>query len=199
MVTDTIVTPEVEAMIGRESRPQTAVDEVCASEIRRYVLATMDDNPLWYDKAYAEKTRFGPGYAPGSYALRAVGGYHRPLGQPDPVRHIGVDGDDNGAGADVDARTPWPEGVISFHGGDEVTYFQLPKIGDVISKVSKIVSIEEKTGRSGKFAVMYSDRIFTNQNGEVLAINHGSSIARRMDTALGVPRQADQPHQEDPR
>ncbi|HEY8837276.1 MAG TPA: hypothetical protein VIO16_06260 [Dehalococcoidia bacterium] len=38
----------------------------------------------------------------------------------------------------------------------------------------------EKTGRSGKLGVVNSDQIYTNQRGDVLAINHHGSIARDM-------------------
>ena len=190
MVDNPLITPEVEAMVGRQTEPKVALDEVCRSEIRRHVTAAMDDSRLWYDDEYAAQTKFGTGCAPGVYALRAVGGYRRDMGTPDGVRKVAPDGDWRDSPEDREMKIPWPEGVVIYHGGDDTEYFQLPRIGDVISRVTKIVKIVEKTGRSGKFAVVYSDKIFTNQQGEVLAINHGSSIARRMDTALGAPKNA---------
>ena len=176
-----VITPEVRAMVGRQSKPNTSPDEVCKSEIRRFAQSTMDDNPLWYDKQYAHSTRFGPGCAPGPYALRAVGYSKQPLGTPDQVRSKKVDDDVRGElDEDNDIRIPWPAGMVSFHGGDEVEYFQLPRIGDTITVTTKIVGVVEKTGRSGKLGVVNSDQIYTNQRGEVLAINHHGSIARDM-------------------
>jgi len=181
MADQTVVTPEVQAMVGTETEPASAPQEVCRSEIRRFVQAIMSDDPLWYDEEYAKKTQFGPGCAPAPYTLRAVGYFRRPLGTPDPVRSRSVDEDVRG---DLDVentvRVPWPAGVGEFHGGSEVEYLQLPRVGDIITSVSKIVKIEEKTGRSGRLGLLHRDRIFTNQNGEVLAIHHHINVARQM-------------------
>jgi len=175
-----VITPEVRAMVGRQSKPNTSPDEVCKSEIRRFAQSTMDDNPLWYDEQYARSTRFGPGCVSGPYALRAVGFYKRPLGAPE---RIGKDVDEDDRG-DLDEESavhiPWPAGVASFHGGDEVEFFQLPRIGDTITMTSKIVGVVEKTGRSGKLGIANMDRVYTNQRGEILAINHHFNIAREM-------------------
>ena len=110
VVEEPLVTPEMEAHLGVESEPVPAVDEVCRSEIRRYVIVTMDDNPLWFDTAYAEKIRYRAGCAPGSYPLRAVGGYHREMGTRDHVRSLRVNDDARG----VDEHMAWPEGVPPF-------------------------------------------------------------------------------------
>ena len=173
-----LVTPEMLARIGVEGEPEFAVDEVCRSEIRRYVVATMDDNPLWYDEEFAKKTKYGPGVAPGSYALRAVNEWHRDMGTPDPNRNLGPD--DDGIQSTKPSVRSYPAGVQSFHGGDDVTYIQLPKVGDRISATIQLVEIVEKSGRSGKFIVVYSDKIFKNQHGETLAIHRSSSVARRV-------------------
>ncbi len=182
MANQPVVTPEIRAMVGQETESAIAPQEVCRSEIRRFVQAIMSDDPLWYDEEYAKETRFGPECAPGPYTLRAVGYFKRPLGTPDPVRAKGVDEDVRG---DLDAenatRVPWPAGVREFHGGSEVEYLQLPRVGDIITSVSKVVKIEEKTGRHGDLGVLHRDRIFTNQHGEVLAIHHHVNIARRIE------------------
>lgn len=184
MTDEPVVTPDVEATIGRETAPELAADEVCPSEIRRYVLATLDDNPLWYDTDFALKTKFGSKHGPGAYVLLAVRGSRSPLGVPDPVRRMGQnDGRPDGLTEERESAIPWPEGVVSFHGGDEVEYIQLPKEGDIISKVSKIVKVVERTGRSGRFGLLYVDQTYTNQHGEVLAINHTYSVARRVKDA----------------
>lgn len=177
---EAVVTPEVRAMVGKQSQPETGPDEVCKSEIRRWAQATMDSNPLWYDEEYARKTKFGSGCAPGPYTLRAVGLYKQRLGTPDPVgKHVDEDLRTDLA-VDYALRIPWPAGVGQFHGGDRVQFFQLPRIGDTITLTSKIVDVVEKTGRSGKLGIAYIDRTYTNQRGEMLAINHHSAIAREM-------------------
>ena len=181
MAIEKVLTSEVLAMIGKESSTETAPDEVCKSETRRWVQATMDDNPLWYDNEYADKTKFGPGCVSVPYALRATGFYKKPMGSPDLVRTKGPDDDVRGDREEEnEIRIPWPGNMAQFHGGDEVECFQLPRAGDVISIKSKIVNIIEKTGRSGKLGIAFIDRTYTNQNGDILAINHHVGIARQM-------------------
>jgi len=165
------------ARIGQASDRRQAVEEVTTSEIRRWVLATLDDSPLWYDNEYAAHTRFGPGCAPCPFTLRATGQWKRAMGTDDPIRKLDFDDDFRHADKSLEA---WPVGVGSFHAGNEVEYLQFATVGDVISVVSKIVAIEEKMGRSGRLAVVYTDHIYTNQHGDVLSINHGTSIAREM-------------------
>lgn|GEM_PF-308698 len=179
MAVEKVVTPEVLAMVGKESKPETGPDEVCKSEIRRWVQSTLDGNPLWYDERYATTTPVGAGCAPAAYALRAVGFWKQPLGTRDLVREKGVDDDIRSDDSeDNSMNIPWPAGMVSFHGGDEVEYFQLPRIGDTITVTIRIVNIVEKTGRSGKLGIASTDRIYTNQRGEILAINHAGTIAR---------------------
>ena len=181
MAIDKVLTPEVLAMVGKETSPETAPDEVCKSETRRWVQATMDDNPLWYDEEFAGKTKFGPGCVPVPYALRATGFYKKPMGSPDLARTKGADDDVRGDMEDEnEIRIPWPQGMAQFHAGDEVECFQLPRAGDIITIRSKIVKIIEKTGRSGKLGIAFIDRTYTNQNGDILAINHHTGIAREM-------------------
>lgn len=183
MAVERVVTPEIEKMVGNESRPRQAVDEVTTSEVRRWVIATLDDNPLWYDQEYAEATRFGTGCAPGPFPMRAVGHWKRSLGSKDPVRELDFDEDFRYGDESLDdpaVKIQWPEGVGAFHAGNEVEYYKFPRVGDEISVVEKIVKIEEKQGRSGKLAIVHVDHIFTNQDGEILIINHGTNIAREM-------------------
>ena len=183
MAVDQIVTDKIKGMIGNSSKPREAVDEVTTSEIRRWVIATLDDNPLWYDKEFAEGTRFGTGNAPGPFPRRAVGHWRRRLGTHDPVRELGPDddfryGDDSLN--DPAITIEWPEGVGAFHAGDDIEYFQFPRVGDVITIVEKLVGIDEKVGRSGKLAIVHVEQTYTNQMGEVLMIKQSTSIAREM-------------------
>ena len=183
MAVEQVVTPEIRAMVGKESTPREAVDEVTTSEIRRWVTATLDDSRVWWDEEFAAQTRFGTRCAPGPFPMRAVGHWKRRLGLPDPVRELDFDDDFRYGDETLDdpaIKIHWPEGVGAFHAGNEVEYFQFPRVGDRISVVEKIVDIEEKVGRSGKLAVVHVDATYSNQDGDVLIINHGTNIAREM-------------------
>jgi acyl dehydratase len=50
---DAVVTAEVRSWIGRSSAPMPLPEEVCASDVRRYINATGDRNPLWLDDEFA--------------------------------------------------------------------------------------------------------------------------------------------------
>lgn len=176
-----IVTPEVRAMIGKVSRKRTDVDVVSASDIRRWVIATLDDNPVWYDEAAAKATGFGLGCAPGPFMIRAVSNWKRALGTPDPVRDLDYEDDLRADTLEFpELKIPWADDVGTFHGGDDVEYFRLARVGDRVSMNEQIVDIEEKQGRSGPFAIVHINQEYTNQDGAVLAINHATRVARVM-------------------
>jgi acyl dehydratase len=180
---DTVVTPEIRKMVGQSSRPRHAVDIVAASDIRRWVIATLDDSPFWYDDAVISASRFEPDSAPGPFPMRAVGHWKRRLGTGDPVRDLDYDDDFRYGDETLDdpaIKINWPDGVGAFHAGNEVEYFQFARVGDQITVVDTLIQIEEKQGRSGPLAIVHVDSVFTNQDGDVLIINHGTNIARRM-------------------
>ena len=50
---DAVITDEVRAWIGLTTEPMALPEEIAASDVRRYVEATGDANPLWMDDAAA--------------------------------------------------------------------------------------------------------------------------------------------------
>jgi acyl dehydratase len=61
---DAVITPEVRSWIGRTTEPMPLPEEISASDVRRYIDATGDRNPLWLDddaaKAAGYKARILP-------------------------------------------------------------------------------------------------------------------------------------------
>jgi len=55
---------EIKALVGQESPPQVAVDEVCKSMIGHWCEAMEDGNPLYTDEVYARKSKYGSIIAP---------------------------------------------------------------------------------------------------------------------------------------
>lgn len=51
---DVVITPEVRSWIGRASEPMALPEPVSASDLRRYINATGDRNPLWLDDDFAK-------------------------------------------------------------------------------------------------------------------------------------------------
>ena len=62
------LTDEVKALIGVETEWSRYSEPISGSEVRRFVHAIMDDNPLYYDEAYARSTKYGAPVCPPLYA-----------------------------------------------------------------------------------------------------------------------------------
>jgi acyl dehydratase len=133
---------ELKAHIGVRGKP---VDiEIEKGAIRKFARAIGETNPLYFDEAYAAKTRFGAIVAPPTFlaVLKA------PL--PD---------------------LPPPASKFSVHlHADDVIENSLPvKAGDVITSVAELTGVFEKSGRSGPMLFMTVTFHMTNQMGEPVA------------------------------
>jgi acyl dehydratase len=175
-MTEPAITDEMRAAIGRESSPRTAWDEVSRGEIRRYAQAVMDPNPVYWDEGHARGTKFGgvvaPPFLPGKI-------YRVPPDAPDPLREdLGAwDGAHTPRG-ESDLKIPWPAGWIVLHGSDEAEIYQLARPGDTITSRSKLVDMYERQGRSGRLVMAVTETSYFNQDGDLLYLNRGVSVAR---------------------
>ena len=59
---ESILTPELRSWIGRSSRP-AQLETMAASDVRRYVDATGDANPLWLDDDFARSAGYREPFA----------------------------------------------------------------------------------------------------------------------------------------
>lgn len=163
-------TPQIMALIGKEATPRTSPDEATKSDIRRFVQAVMDDNPVYYDEARAAKSKFGGVVAPGSYPITFTGKRHP--GTPDPmderVRSLGQES--------RELYVPVPGDARMFHGSSDLEIRRLARPGDRITVRERLVDIFEKTGRSGRLAFVVTEKTFTNQRGEVLCIERYTGV-----------------------
>jgi acyl dehydratase len=55
---DAVLTSEVRSWIGRAEKPIALPEEISASDVRRYVNATGDRNPLWLDDNFAKSAGY---------------------------------------------------------------------------------------------------------------------------------------------
>jgi acyl dehydratase len=63
-------------------------------------------------------------------------------------------------------------------GGEEWEFRAPAYVGDTITAQGRLKSLEEKEGGSGPFVLMTTETTYTNQDGEVVALSRGRSIAR---------------------
>jgi acyl dehydratase len=174
----TYVTPEIKALVGLEGDPQIACEPVERSEVRRFAQAVMDDDPIFWDDAYARNTRYGAVVAPPLFPLFA---HRRSPQAPDPLDTAATDPDFDGfVGLLTSGLPPVPLPMLPrlLNGGNEVELYQLPRLGDRITARAKYLDIYEKTGRSGTMVFIVVETRYTNQHEDLLLISRLTLIRR---------------------
>jgi len=151
MAEESLITPEVEAMMGQEV-VFTGKEVVDKNSIRRYAQAIADLNPLYLDEEYAEKSKYGGIIAPPTYVFDVA---------TDIFAEVGEDGRDL-------SRISVP-GLKVVRGVNEYEIFEPVRPGDIISKTRKITSIYEKESKkAGKLLFIDYETTYTNQKKRVL-------------------------------
>ncbi len=150
---------KLKAMVGEESGPFKATDEVNKAMIRHWCEAMEDGNPLYLDEEYGKKSRYGGTIAP----PQMVQVFCMPPLWPkrqmaDPQAKAVKMMDDAGY-----------FGVVATNTSQE--YFRPLRIEDRLSFTIKLVSVSpEKTTRLGTGHFITSEYTYRNQNGEVVCI-----------------------------
>lgn len=153
MAEETLITPEIRAMLGQEVYfPGREVVDI--SSIKRYAQAISDLNPLYLDEEYAKKSEYGGIIAPPTFIFDV---------SHDIFTDVGEDGRDL-------SRVTIP-GMNAVRGGNEYQFFEPARPGDIVNKRRKTIDIyEKKSKRVGKILFIVYDTTYTNQNGKVLGI-----------------------------
>ena len=142
------VTEEVKKQIGMQSESRTA--DIERGAIRRFAEAVGDPNPIFNDEAAARHTPFGGMIAPPTFC--------RSLSAAIP---------------DIKLNMPQFRGL---DGGSEWEYFEPIRAGDRITVVSKVADIRESEGRLGPMVFITIETSYTNQFGQVCAIQRATGI-----------------------
>jgi len=146
------VTEEYAKLVGKEQEPE--VWEVGKEHIKWFAQAIGDPNPLWRDKAFAEKTRYKNIIGPPLYLI------------------------DVGLVKLVDRLVEMDPLRANINGGTEIEYFKPIEAGDTITTVAKLASAEEKKGKTGSLTFLVVEVKYTNQKGELVAICRNTFIHR---------------------
>ena len=109
-----------------------------------------DENPLFNDDRDARKTRFGGMIAPPTFCRSLMA-----------------------AVPDVKLDMPSFRGL---DGGSDWEYFEPIRPGDRITVQSKIADLRESAGRLGPMVFMTTETTYTNQHGQVCAIQRATGI-----------------------
>lgn len=146
----TYITPELKAQLGVEKKGGTSYP-VSLSEVRKWAIAVYwPETPprLFWDEAYAKKTRWGGIIAPQEFNPFTWPA-ERPKNRPSA----------SGTGK---------PGSRILNGGIETEYLAPIRPGDVIESTSKLAELFEREGRLGLMMFQVTQTDWKNQRGELV-------------------------------
>ncbi|MCH7712687.1 MAG: MaoC family dehydratase N-terminal domain-containing protein [Chloroflexi bacterium] len=161
---DTLITPEVLALIGQETPPER--NKFPISEEMAYDLAnaTEDPNPLYTDPDHAARSRFGRLLCPPLATWKDIA---------PPIGYFG-------AGQESHFQVPLPFNSYGLNGGADWQFLRPVYTGDWITRQFRVMDIFEKTGRSGPLVFIVRRETQTNQDGLVVQRADRVSIHRAL-------------------
>ena len=153
MVVDAVITEEMRALIGVETPPY--VVEVEKGDLRRFVEATGETQPLYTDAEWAKTTRYGGVIFPPTFFC------------PDSIIAAQLAG----------LKRPWPF-KYSIDGGSEWEFHRPVRVGDTLRLTSRIADLYEKQGspQTGRMLFTIIEVRCVNQRNELVGIARGTAI-----------------------
>ena len=142
------LTGEVKALIGVETEWSAYSEPISPSEVRRFVHAIMDDNPVYYDAAYRLKTdrdwdAYGGGGANRQALPRVPHGFERMV-----------------------------------NGGSEIDLYKRIGPGKRLRTKARYHDIRERTGKTGPMAIVITETDFQDDDGDLIARARQTAIFR---------------------
>ena len=179
--TQSVLTPEVKAMIGVSGEIVEAWGVVDQEYLRRFSQALMDPDPRYWDQEFAESTQYGEIITP-PIMVSYMASRTRP-DQEDPItRAFAEDPMSDGVGR-VERHGALPAVpthlVRVLNAGNELEVYKYPGIGDKIYFQNRYTDIRERVGRDGRpFLIITTETTYKNQNEDLLCITRASTIRR---------------------
>ena len=145
----TFLTEEMrQQAIGLEGPPVTT--EIEKGAIIKFAQAIEDDNPVFNDEEAARKSQYGGLIAPPTF-LRSVRSSRREVPFDIPYNN-------------------------ALDGGSDWEYFEPVRPGDLITAVSRINDMQERSGRMGVMIITTTVTTYTNQFDQVVATQTTTGI-----------------------
>jgi len=156
---ESIMTDEIKAMIGTLSEP--VIMEVGRVAIRRYADAVGDENPLFHEVEDAKAAGYEDIICPPGF-----------WGWP-------IKGRATIGGMSIVGAVLVKAGLFRILDGGVDQEFYIPiRAGDILTAYSKIADIREREGKAGKMIFTTVETTYLNQNGDTVAVNRATIIAR---------------------
>jgi acyl dehydratase len=164
MAPDSAITDSMRASIGSRLFEDFPPEEVSVWAIKRYLEAVTDDNPLWKDEDYAQKTRWNGIIAPPCFLEVLVPANHAFRKYPD-MSHMGLP-----------FEPPFPRTFMAYN---EYQFFIPVRPGESIKSICKIGDVYERQSASGSGRMVFirMDNEHRNQNGELVGITSEAMVS----------------------
>jgi acyl dehydratase len=151
-----IITPGLRSWIGRQSPPRP-LEILCPSDVRRYIDATGDANPLWLDDEFAReagyRSRLLPPTMVGWIPFSFREGTERANSDPNDLRR----------------QLPLPPEYTNVrNAGSETEWVQPAYLGEQLSTRSCILDIVARQGRAGLGIYITQEEQIVNSAEEVV-------------------------------
>lgn len=162
------------SLLGAETPLRGWNSSASHDAIWHFALGVGDDNPLWWDEGYAEKTSWARGFAPPTFLYSAMSGPRLP--------------GDTAVGG-VEELLP---GVFAVWAGDRWSWSRPVWRDERVRAYSSLHSVEEKTSRFGGRTVLQTDRMrfVSGDSGEEIAVLYRSRMRMERTASRSSDRYA---------
>jgi acyl dehydratase len=167
MESDELITPELSRWIGRET-PARPLETIAASDVRRYVDATGDANPLWLDNDFARSAGYNGRILP----PMLVG--WMPFSFKESTDRA------NTNPSDLRRQLPLPAEYTNVrNAGSETEWLEPVYLGEQLSTRTRITDIVARQGKAGLGIYITQEEQLFNSDGRV--------VLRRVHTLAVFP------------
>ncbi len=171
-MSDTVITPELREWIGRKT-PLRPLEIISAADVRRYVDATGDANPLWLDDDFARDI-LPPtlvGWVPFSFKE----GTERANTDPTDLRR----------------QLPLPSEYTNVrNAGSETEWVQPAYLGEQLSMQSSIVDMVARQGKTGFGIYISQEELVLNAQEQIILRRHHTLAVFPDKKFTGAPKDA---------
>jgi acyl dehydratase len=167
MESDELITPELSRWIGRKTPPRP-LETIAASDVRRYVDATGDANPLWLDNDFARSAGYNGRILP----PMLVG--WMPFSFKESTDRA------NTNPGDLRRQLPLPAEYTNVrNAGSETEWLEPVYLGEQLSTRTRITDIVARQGKAGLGIYITQEEQLFNADGRV--------VLRRVHTLAVFP------------
>jgi acyl dehydratase len=177
-MSDAIITPELRQWIGRKT-PLRQLEIISAADVRRYVDATGDDNPMWLDDDFARaagyRGRLLPPTLVGWVPFSFKEGTERANSDPGDLRR----------------QLPLPREYTNVrNAGSETEWIEPAYLGEQLATQSAIVDITARLGKAGLgIYIAQEEQVLNSRQQFVLLRRHTLAVFPDKQFA-GAPKDA---------